>query len=164
MKELFVQFAKYNLWANGLLLTAIEGLTEKQQQAEVRSSFGSLQQTVLHIWNTESIWWQRINLQQSITGPAENFRGIMKDVSIGLLEQNKQWQEWISSIPEPMLQHELIYYNSKKEKFKQPVFQILLHLFNHGTYHRGQVVTILRQLEADKIPSTDFIVWSRREI
>jgi uncharacterized damage-inducible protein DinB len=40
---------------------------------------------------------------------------------------------------------------------------MLLHLFNHNTYHRGQLVTMLRQLGMDKIPATDFIVWSRKK-
>ncbi|MBD0288544.1 MAG: DNA polymerase, partial [Flavisolibacter sp.] len=42
-------------------------------------------------------------------------------------------------------------------------YQMLLHLFNHGTYHRGQLVNMLRQLEVSPIPQTDFIVWSRRK-
>jgi uncharacterized damage-inducible protein DinB len=78
-------------------------------------------------------------------------------------KQDKLWQEWISNINEHGLQHEFIYMNSKKERFKQPVFQMLLHLFNHSTCHRGQIVTMLRQLGVEKIPSTDFIEWSRKK-
>ncbi len=55
------------------------------------------------------------------------------------------------------------YENSKGEQFKQPIFQMLLHVFNHGTYHRGQLVTMLRQLGVENIPATDFIVWSREK-
>jgi uncharacterized damage-inducible protein DinB len=55
------------------------------------------------------------------------------------------------------------YQNTKKEQFKQPIYQVLLHMFNHSTYHRGQLVTMLRQLGVQKLPSTDFIVWSRRK-
>jgi uncharacterized damage-inducible protein DinB len=40
---------------------------------------------------------------------------------------------------------------------------MLLHLFNHGTYHRGQLVNQLRQLGIAKIPPTDFIIWSRKK-
>jgi uncharacterized damage-inducible protein DinB len=60
-----------------------------------------------------------------------------------------------------MLDHVFQYYNSKREYFKQPIFQMLLHVFNHGTYHRGQLVNMLRQLAVEKIPQTDFIVFSR---
>jgi len=50
----------------------------------------------------------------------------------------------------------------KGEHFKQPIYKMLLHVFNHGTYHRGQIVNMLRQLGIEKIPQTDFIVWSRK--
>ncbi len=163
MKELFVQLAAYNIWANQLLLSAIESLPEEQQRAVVKSSFSSLQETALHMWNAESIWWQRIKLYERVVAPGEDFSGGIKEISAGLLQQNRKWQEWIMNAQEHMLQHEFIYYNLKKEKFKQPTYQMLLHLFNHGTYHRGQIVTMLRQLGADKIPQTDFIVWSRKK-
>ncbi|HVF82197.1 MAG TPA: DinB family protein [Flavisolibacter sp.] len=163
MKELFVQYAAYNTWANGLLLATIEALPEGLQTTEVKSSFPSLYKTVLHLLDAESIWWQRIKLQEKITLPSENFTGNIKELSGLLLQQNKQWQEWTSTLNENGLQHEFIYMNSKKERFKQPVFQMLLHLFNHGTYHRGQMITILRQVGVEKIPATDFMVWSRKK-
>jgi uncharacterized damage-inducible protein DinB len=163
MKELFVQYAAYNSWANSLLLTVIASLSEEQQKAEIKSSFPSLYKTALHMLDAESIWWQRIKLQERIIIPSENFVGNMKELTAQVLRQNTQWQEWITNTNEAMLQHEFIYFNLKKERFKQPTFQMLLHLFNHGTYHRGQLVTMLRQLGIEKIPQTDFIVWSRRK-
>ena len=51
----------------------------------------------------------------------------------------------------------------KREMFKQPVWQMILHVFNHGTYHRGQLINMLRQLGVEKISQTDFIVWSRKK-
>lgn len=162
MKEILLQYAAYNLWANNLLLEVINNLPEEKQQQTVTSSFDSLFKTVQHVWNAESIWWQRMKLNERIVAPGEGFSGSFKEMSTGLLQQNSQWQQWISSAQEHMLRHEFIYYNSKKEKFKQPVYQMLLHLFNHSTYHRGQLVTMLRQLGVEKIPQTDFIVWSRR--
>ena len=158
-----MQYASYSLWANGSLLSLIEKLTEEQQQAAVQSSFPGLYKTVLHLLDAESIWWQRMKLQERIERPSEHFAGNFPELSKRLLQQNKQWLEWVSGLNERGLQHEFIYFNSQKERFKQPVYEVLLHLFNHGTYHRGQLVTILRQLGVEKIPSTDFIAWSRRK-
>ena len=163
MKELFVQYANYNGWANSLLLTAIESLTEEQQKQKIKSSFPSLYATTLHMLDAESIWWQRVKLQERVNRPSDEFSGTMKELSAQLIQQNKLWQDWVSGINEHGLQHEFIYFNSKKERFKQPVYQMLLHLFNHGSYHRGQIVTMLRQLGVEKIPQTDFIVWSRKK-
>ena len=52
-------------------------------------------------------------------------------------------------------------YAFDKAQFKQPTWQMLLHVFNHGTYHRGQLVNMLRQLGVSRIPATDFALWSR---
>ena len=163
MKELLLQFSTYNIWANELLLDVINKLPEEQQRQQLPSSFGSIFKTVLHMWDAESIWWQRLKLQERILIPSESFSGDMKDASNNLLQQNRQWQEWISTAQERMLEHVFQYQNSKREQFKQPVYHMLLHLFNHGTYHRGQLVNMLRQLEVMSIPQTDFIVWSRRK-
>jgi uncharacterized damage-inducible protein DinB len=162
MKEILVQFSDYHVWANQLLLHSINTLPEEKQKQEVASSFSSLYKTVLHLLDAESIWWQRLKLQERISRPGDQFNGSMKELSELLLQQNKVWKEWIATAGEHQLQHQFKYQNSKRESFKQPVYEMLLHLFNHGTYHRGQLVTMLRQLGVEKIPQTDFIVWSRK--
>ena len=115
------------------------------------------------MYDAESIRWQRLKLQEKIDRPSDTFSGDITTLVTLLQQQNRHWQDWVASASEHALQHEFIYYNSRKERFKQPVFQMLLHLFNHGTYHRGQLVTALRQLGVEKIPQTDFIVWSRKK-
>ena len=161
MKDLLVQLATYNTWANQKLLDVILSLPEEKQMQEVPSSFKSLYTTLLHMWDAESNWWQRMKLQERIVVPSENFNGNMQDVANGLIQQNQQWQEWVNTASDTSLDHVFQYQNSKKEQFKQPVYQMILHVFNHGTYHRGQLVNILRQLGIEKIPQTDFIVWGR---
>ena len=163
MKELLQQLASYNTWANGLILDCIQQQTEDKLTASLPSSFGSLQGTLLHMWDAESIWWQRMKLQERLVIPSEDFEGDFKEVAAGLQGQDRQWSEWVVSAQEHMFQHEFIYQNSRKERFKQPVFQVLLHLFNHNTYHRGQLVNMLRQLGVEKIPQTDFVIWSRKK-
>ena len=162
MKELLKQYASYNIWANQKLIELILSLTEEQQQKEIASSFSSLYKTLLHMWDSETAWWQRMKLHERIIIPSENFNGTTRDVVNGLINQSRQWEEWVRNASELSLSHVFQYQNSKKEQFKQPVYQMILHVFNHGTYHRGQLVTILRQLGVEKIPQTDFIVWSRK--
>ena len=163
MKELLSQSAAYNVWANLKLLEVINSLPEEKQKAEVPSSFSSLYKTVLHMWDAETAWWQRMKMHERIIIPSENFNGSMKDVSNGLLAQSNQWKDWIDNASEMALEHVFQYYNTKREMFKQPVFQVILHVFNHDNYHRGQLVNMFRQLGVEKIPQTDFIVWSRKK-
>ncbi|WP_158512951.1 DinB family protein [Flavisolibacter tropicus] len=162
MKVLLTQYSAYHLWANQQIFETIEKLPEALQEQHIVSSFPSLKATLLHMLDAESIWWQRMKLLENINRPSENFTGSVSDVAKSLMQQSQQWHEWISNATEHMFEHEFIYYNTKREKFKQAIYQMLLHIFNHGTYHRGQLVTMLRQLDVNTIPPTDFIVWSRK--
>jgi len=163
MKQILTELSAYNIWANQLIFDAINQLPEEQQKQELPSSFKSLYKTVLHMLDAQSIWWQRMKLQERIIRPSEDFTGNMKELSNNLLHQNRQWNEWVNNANDHQLQHVFHYQNTKKEQFKQPIFQMLVHVFNHETYHRGQLVNLLRQLGVDKIPATDFIAWSRRK-
>jgi len=161
MKELMVSFASYNYWANQELTKTWLSLSAEQQEAEVKSSFSSLKATVIHMWDAESIWWQRMKLQENIMVPSLTFHPTTQEGVNGLLLQSKDWSDWVVQASAPQLEHVFSYQNTKKELFKQPIWQMLLHLFNHGTYHRGQLVTILRQLGQEKLPQTDFIYYTR---
>lgn len=161
MKELLKQYAAYNAWANQKILDLILSLPEEKHQVEMMSSFPTIYRTALHIWDAETSWWQRVKLHERVVVPSENFKASMQDLSNGLLNQSRQWEEWVNSASDLSLEHVFQYQNSKRESFKQPVFQVLLHVFNHSTYHRGQLVSMLRNLGVDKIPQTDFIIWSR---
>lgn len=161
MKELLKQYAAYNIWASQRIFDVILSLPEEKQTAEIPSSFPSLYKTVLHMLDAENIWWQRLKLSERITVPSENFTGTMKELSDILLQQSKMWEEWVSNASDLSLEHVFQYYNNKKEYFKMPIYQMIHHVFNHGTYHRGQLVTMLRQLGEDKIPQIDFSLWTR---
>ena len=163
MKELLKQFAAYNIWANQKILDVILTLPEEKQKQELPSSFKSLYDTVLHMWNAENVWWQRMKLQERITLPFETFKGSMEELANESLQQNRQWQEWVNNATDAALDHVFQYQTFQKEQFKQPIYQMLLHVFNHGTYHRGQLINMLRQLGVEKLPQTDFIVWSRKK-
>jgi len=162
MKNLLIQYAKYNLWANKQLTDIAIKLTPEQQQQIIASSFSSVHATIIHLLDAESIWWQRLKLQEPILIPsAQQNHATTQDIIQDLLKQSEQWFTWITAAKENQLEHVFAYQNSKKEQFKQPVWQMLVHLFNHGAYHRGQLVTMYNQLGIQKIPATDFIHWSR---
>ena len=104
-----------------------------------------------------------MKLSERIVVPSESFKGTMKELATTLLQQSKQWEEWVSNASDLSLDHVFQYQNVKREQFKMPIYQMLHHVFNHGTYHRGQLVNMLRQLGIEKIPQTDFSLWSRKK-
>lgn len=161
MKPLLEQLAAYNFWANERLLKVALSKDESLVEKHVASSFSNIYTTFLHIWDAESIWWQRMRLHEQLIIPSKAFNPTMSEVGNGLLAQSKQWQQWVKQASPKQIEHVFAYQNSKKEQFKQPVYEVLMHLFNHGTYHRGQIVTQLHGCGVEAIPSTDFIVFTR---
>ena len=160
MKELLKQMAAFNVWASQRIVDVILTLPEEKQKAEIPSSFNSLYKTILHMWDAESIWWQRMKMQERIVRPSDNASPATKDVIGGLMQQSRQWESWVNNASDLSFEHVFQYYTSKKEHVKQPIWQMLTHVFNHGTYHRGQLITMLRQLGIDKLPGTDFSLYS----
>lgn len=163
MKKLLLQYAAYNVWANQRMIDCISNLADDQINREINSSYKSIYATLLHLWDAESIWWQRVKLQEQIDVPGSNFTGSVLELGANLMKQSKHWKEWVDIATEAALEHEFIYRNSKKEQFKQPVSEVLVHLFNHQTYHRGQLITMFRQVGVEEVPGTDFISFTRKK-
>lgn len=163
MKKMLAQYAAYNLWANNRIIEVINNLTDEQVDREIVSSFSSIKKTLLHLWDVENIWWQRMKLAEVQVWQSDSFEGSLLELNTNIQAQSKQWKEWIDLATEAALEHEFIYKNSKKDQFKQPVYEMLLHLFNHQTYHRGQLITLLRQVDEKNVPNTDLISFLRKK-
>lgn len=163
MKKILVQYASYNVWANQRITDCVGNISDEQLYREIRSSFNSIYKTLLHLWDVEAVWWQRIKLKEHVEWPGQTFSGSVLELGNHLVHQSKQWKEWVDIATETVLEHEFIYQNTKKEQFKQPVYEVLMHLFNHQTFHRGQLITMLRQAGVDTLPGTDFITFLRKK-
>jgi uncharacterized damage-inducible protein DinB len=161
MLQLLKDYAAYNYWANQAMTDAILEMAEHTHQQIVKSSFPNLYATVLHMWDAESIWWQRMEGHAQLLIPSKEFNPTMKEAVNGLLNQSRDWNNWMNHITHEQLQRDFSYKNLKGEAFTSGVWQVVHHLFNHGTYHRGQLVTMMRELGATEIPATDYIHWYR---
>jgi uncharacterized damage-inducible protein DinB len=160
MKELLQQYAAYNIWASKQLIDRISKLSDEDINREITSSFSSIYKTVQHMWLAEEIWWQRLKLTENIVLESEKFTGTFNVMANLLARQSQHYKDWIDNATETQLVHVFAYVRNK-EQLKMPVYEMLQHVFNHATYHRGQLVTMLNQLGADKIPGTDFSAFCR---
>ena len=161
MKDLLLQYAEYNLWANGKLINAINELTDEQQHKKIISSFDSIYKTLFHVWRAGYMWRERFKTGKNIGEPKDNFDNSAKNVGEALLQQDKLWIEFVNQSTDDSLKKILTYKNLHGDEFSESVYLLLHHIFNHSTYHRGQLVTMIRQVGVEKIPSTDFIAWVR---
>jgi uncharacterized damage-inducible protein DinB len=72
----------------------------------------------------------------------------------------KDQARFVAGLDETAVTRPLTYVTFAGETFTQPLDQMLRHVVNHGTYHRGQVTTMLRQLGGQPV-STDLIRFYR---
>ncbi|MHB8753582.1 MAG: DinB family protein [Candidatus Acidiferrales bacterium] len=148
----------YNSWANRRALDACARLSTAQLTQNVNSSFPSVRDTLAHIMLVEWLWLERW-LGRSPGFPTENFPD--------LVSLRSRWQKiesdllkFVRALSAADLDRVVTYRNTKGNSFSDRIWQMLQHLVNHGTYHRGQITTLLRQLDATPV-ATDLIAFYR---
>ncbi len=162
MKELLLQYAQYNVWANKLILDAIMKLEAGAVDTEIVSSFPSIKTTVVHVWSAEYSWLQRLQLAEHPVWIQGEFAGTFEEANDAWQKTSAELAQFVEKqYDDRSFEHILQFYDRQKASHKMPVYQVLQHVFNHSTQHRGQLITMLRQLGVTKIPGTDFIGFAR---
>jgi uncharacterized damage-inducible protein DinB len=149
----------YHRWANARILDATSFLSSEQLDRDLGNSFGSIQGTLAHVLGADWVWLSRWLGTSPTTFPGW-------DVSThALLRQ--QWRDlegrqkaFLDELEESDLERVVTYTMFSGKTMSNPLGELLRHVVNHATYHRGQVVTMLRQLEMEP-PHTDLIVYYR---
>jgi uncharacterized damage-inducible protein DinB len=158
-QEMRVLF-EYNAWANCRSLEAASVLTAEKFVQPMGSSFGSVRDTLAHIWGAEWIWLERFQGRSPSSLPDTTQ---FQDMA-GLRER---WDElegrllgFVRGLAQADLDRVFEYKTLKFGVYRNPLWESMQHLANHGTYHRGQVTTLLRQLGAQPI-ATDLMHFYR---
>jgi uncharacterized damage-inducible protein DinB len=146
------QLYEYNRWANARVLDAASGLTAEQFVKDLSGSFVSVRDTLTHILAAEQLWLERWNgvspksfLAAADFPDAESLRAKWGEVEKGQAE-------FIARLAEGSLARVISYRNIKGEELEYTLEQMMQHLANHSSYHRGQVNTMLRQLGGEAAP------------
>ncbi|MDX1960682.1 MAG: DinB family protein [Leptospiraceae bacterium] len=150
----------YNVWAQGRILEVLAEVSEEEFLRELPEGAGSIRNKLAHIMAAEDVWLQRIHKKDSprMIQPPEIDS---KEVLISKISQtHSELEKLISSLDETKLQEGYRYKNLKGQEFESKLFEILLHVLNHGTYHRGQVASLIRRIKG-KPPVTDMIEFFR---
>jgi uncharacterized damage-inducible protein DinB len=161
-KEYFTDLAKYNRWANEKIISWCQAIDDEQWNQEIVSSFPRIAATVLHIVGAEQIWAERLQNVKNPDWLPSTFIGD-KDDTIAAWRKSSDLLIQFTEImhPERLLENQY-YKRINGEEFTQPVYEILSHVFNHSTYHRGQIVTMLRQVGFEDVSSTDLLNYYRK--
>jgi uncharacterized damage-inducible protein DinB len=152
---------EYNAWANHRVLDACTTLKEEQFTRDLGSSFHSVRDTLAHIMDVEWLYLERWNGRSpNDLPPAESYPN-HANVTVRWKEIEQDLNHFVARRDAAGLEQRIDYRNTKGAAFSNPLWEMLLHLVNHSTYHRGQVTTLLRQL-GTKPASTDLILFYRQ--
>ena len=149
--ELVRQLFDYNAWANARALDAAAGLTEEQFRRPLGSSFPSVRDTLVHISGGEWIWFERFHGRSPNGIPDHAEIQTVPALREHWRPQGQALLEYVNGLSAADLDRVLEYRTLRFGMYRNPLWQSLQHLANHGTYHRGQVTTLLRQLGAQPI-------------
>jgi len=148
MKDFFLKWYSYNAWANRRVIGSLE--RQAVTDEKIISVMG-------HLVSANFIWLNRIkDLPKSKYELWGTYDVPTLKMMIG--EADEQWMSFIRE--NENFDRILKYKNYVGDYFENNVQQIMIHLVNHGSYHRGQVAMLLRQKGYEPI-NTDYITYDR---
>ena len=145
------QLFDYNAWANRRSLAAAEKLTPEQFIKPLGSSFSSVRDTLAHIYGAEWIWLERFQGRSPAALPDVNQFNELPSLRERWIEHEVKLLAFVRGLTQSDLDREMEYKTLKFGVYRNPLWQSMQHVVNHGTYHRGQVTTMLRQLGAQPV-------------
>ena len=151
----------YHYWARDRLLDALEPLTPDQLNRDLGSSFKSIRETIVHTYAAEWAWhsrWQGHSPTALL--PADQFPDLAA-VRRAWSQHEGDMRAFLDGSGEDGVSRVIEYKLLSGEAGASPLWQMLQHVVNHASYHRGQVTTMLRQLGATPAKPMDMIAYYR---
>jgi uncharacterized damage-inducible protein DinB len=147
----------YNYWARDRQLQACASLTAEQFLRPVGGSFPSVRDTLAHMVAVEWLWLERWRGRspKSIIS-ADDFPALVSVVERWNAVE-REMREYIANLDEEALTSPLTYMNLQGEEWTYQLREMVAHVLNHQSYHRGQVATLLRMLGIQP-PQVDFLL------
>jgi uncharacterized damage-inducible protein DinB len=151
---------EFNAWADRRTLESCAVLTPEQFTQDLKSSFHSVRDTLVHIFGAEWVWCERWQGRSPTGLPwTANFTDY-DSVSARWNEVLRDLQQFVEGLTQADLNRPLEVRTFAGGIYKQPLWEMMQHVVNHGSYHRGQIATMLRQLGAQP-PTEDLILFYR---
>ena len=151
----------YHYWARDRLLDALEPLTSEQFNRDTGSSFTSIRETIVHIYAAEWAWYSRWQ-GHSPTAllPADQFPDLAA-VRAAWSQHEGKMRAFLDQLGDEGVSKVFEYRLLSGQAGASPLSEMLQHVVNHASYHRGQVTTMLRQLGAAPAKPMDMIAYYR---
>jgi uncharacterized damage-inducible protein DinB len=159
-KDALKRLLDYTVWANHRVVRAAVGLSPGDFRKDLGSSHGGVRGTLTHMLSAEWTWLERLK------GVSPG-KPIDESECPDLISLRDRWvvveehrAAWFESLPEDGVSRRVHFTTTRGVEHEAPLWQLVQHVANHATYHRGQVITLLRALGATPVAS-DLLLWDR---
>jgi uncharacterized damage-inducible protein DinB len=149
----------YSFWASQRLLDAAQNLPSEQLTRDFETADRSVLGTLTHVFAGDRAWVARLegNPRKTFLDPDDrNPATLQREWPI----VQQRWKQWAATLNDEAALAPLAYVDFHGNSWEQPIWQIVLHVVNHGTHHRGQVVGFLRSMGYTP-PPVDLHVYHR---
>jgi uncharacterized damage-inducible protein DinB len=142
-KDEILSLYRYNAWANARILHAAANVPPEQFLAPGPFSHGGLRNTLLHILSAEWIWRKRWEGQSPTA--------VLTVAEFPTFEAlRNRWQEeenalmaFAANVEQAALDKAVHYVTTGGKSYENILWQLMLHLVNHGTQHRSEAAAML---------------------
>jgi uncharacterized damage-inducible protein DinB len=151
----------YHYWARDRILDAADQLAQAQYTQEIFSSFTSVRRTLNHTYFAEWAWYNRWQGNPPKAFPSWDEIPDAAELRRQWTALEKQVRDYVESVGEDGIERTYEYRLISGAEARSVFWEMILHVVNHASYHRGQVITMLRQLEAAPSKPMDMIAFFR---
>lgn len=158
------ELVDYNYWARDRIFEAVSALTSEQYSRAMGNSFSSVRETLVHVYSAEWIWLSRWQGVSPAAGLSPDQWPDVPSLAASWAEVEVKIRGVVEGVTEAGIARVIEYKLLSGQPGKSPFGSMVQHVVNHGTYHRGQITTMLRQMGAAPPKSTDFIAFVRERL
>ncbi len=159
MKKQILAYLYYNVWANHQIVDYLQKLQDEQISQEIMNSFPSIRLTLLHNIGAEHIWMERLEGKLPTSFLTDNFEGSNSEMFELMMQTSKNFVKSIENEADTFFEKMFTYKTMAYGDTTQTAYDMIHHCMNHSTYHRGQVMMMLRQLGYTDPPHLDFMLY-----
>jgi uncharacterized damage-inducible protein DinB len=158
VKDDIARLWTFHHWATGKVFDALATVSSPQLDQKWGGSFDTGRGLLEHVVGADTLWIDRLNgtSPKALPNYPRSFAG--SGFRDAWLEIESRQRRFIETLTAAQLAEDFTYTNLKGETTTWPLADVLFHIVNHGSYHRGQITQLLRDLGMSA-PSTDYIVF-----
>jgi uncharacterized damage-inducible protein DinB len=160
-KKYILELADYTIWANQIAIQWLNQINDEQWKQVIPSSFNSVEKTAIHMTSAQKVW---IDYWRNVPNPvflSTRFEGTKQDLIQIWHTASADLKNFIETYPEENYLQQVTFKWPRGGEGSMEFWQSFSHMINHTTYHRGQLVTLLRHTGFTNFSSTDLATYYR---